>query len=77
MPNSTHDNRISDRKLYDTPIGKVCMSRHEHDQYLQALEDRKAAQARKAAHASFSAKGIAPNKAAGRKGGIRRQGSKR
>ena len=33
---------LSDRKIYDTPIGPVCMSKTEHDAYLEELAMRKA-----------------------------------
>ncbi len=29
---------LNDRQEYDTPIGKVCMSREEHEAYLEKQE---------------------------------------
>lgn len=32
---------LGDREVYNTPIGPVCMSRTEHEAYLEELEWRK------------------------------------
>lgn len=32
---------LTDRKVYDTPIGPVCMSRTEHEKYMEEQELRK------------------------------------
>ena len=32
---------LVDRKIYDTPIGPVCMSRAEHEAYMEEMERRK------------------------------------
>lgn len=32
---------LTDRKVYDTPIGPVCMSRTEHEEYMEEQELRK------------------------------------
>lgn len=32
---------LADRKVYDTPIGPVCMSKTEHEAYLEEVELRK------------------------------------
>lgn len=32
---------LTDRKVYDTPIGQVCMSRTEHEKYMEEQELRK------------------------------------
>jgi hypothetical protein len=50
-------------------------ARNQRQQWLAALKASRSAQSR--AGFQQGAKSIAPNKAAGRKGGIRRQGSKR
>lgn len=31
---------LTDRKIYNTPIGPVCMSKTEHEEYLEELELR-------------------------------------
>lgn len=31
---------LDDRQYYDTPIGPVCMSKTEHEAYLEELESR-------------------------------------
>ncbi|MDD6351032.1 MAG: hypothetical protein PUG16_01370 [Lachnospiraceae bacterium] len=32
---------LGDRQYYDTPIGPVCMSKTEHEAYLEELKNRK------------------------------------
>lgn len=32
---------LTDREIYDTPIGPVCMSKTEHEEYLEEQELRK------------------------------------
>lgn len=32
---------LTDRKMYDTPIGQVCISKTEHEAYLEEVEMRK------------------------------------
>jgi hypothetical protein len=32
---------LDDRQYYDTPIGPVCMSKSEHEAYLEELKNRK------------------------------------
>lgn len=32
---------LTDREIYNTPIGPVCMSKTEHEAYLEELELRK------------------------------------
>ena len=32
---------LADRKIYDTPIGPVCMSRAEHEAYMEEMERQK------------------------------------
>lgn len=54
------------------------MSAPNNKAFEAALERKAAARAQRfPAAATYSAKGIGPNKACGHKGGIRRQGSKR
>lgn len=50
------------------------MDELQHKRALEALRAKQRAQG--ASYVRKNAKGIGPNKAAGRKGGIRRQGSK-
>ena len=36
--NSALPEELTDRAIYDTPIGPVCMSKAEHEEYLEAVE---------------------------------------
>jgi hypothetical protein len=41
---------LTDRKIYDTPIGPVCMSRREYEDYQDQLALRKGRQDNKEDH---------------------------
>lgn len=41
LKNDEAPTELTDRKVYDTPIGPVCMSRTEHEKYMEEQELRK------------------------------------